>query len=337
LDAASRELHALHREMLIASGEAHGHVRTSVSNLVAACTEPDQASRAAAALLRIGAVHPARAIVILARPDDAKRMEADVSLHGGDASQPTIELVRLEVGGEPSYHLTGIVAPLLIPDMPVYLWVLGAPPLRQAFSADTVELTERIIVDSGAYDDSAATLALIAGEQHRFGDGLHLADLAWERTAPWREMTAQAFDPVGSRPFLRDITTLTVRCAGERASTEAWLLAGWMASRLSWPASGWPRVDVAADGAQAEDDAGALIEVRVEAARDGRTATVHGRRGGDCLHTSVAIEDAASQRTVSLRQQDDATLISRLMADATDASIYAAAVASAVDLSRRAA
>ena len=340
LHAVARELHALHRELLVSSGEAEGHVRTSVTNLVAACTDPEQAERAEAALLSIGAEHPARALVILAQPEAPPQLEADVSLHAaGDGSHATTELVRLDVSGEPAYHLTGIVTPLLIPDMPTYLWVLGSPPLRQAFSEDAVSLTDRIIIDSGAYADAAATLRLISEHMRRFGDALGLADLAWERTLPWRQQLAQAFDAAAARPWLRRITTLTIRCAGTRVPADPWLLAGWMGSALGWKSTAGPRIDVTATGAPDSADVaeGSLLEVHVEADGDGGHAAVGLLRRGSSLQASVDIDGTLrSARSVTTAQTDEAGLISRLMSDPGDEQIYHGAITAAVAMVREA-
>src|SRR3984893_13629672 len=235
LHAVTGALHALHYELLRSTGDDRSQVATSVMNLVAACTDRSRGDGAAADLLRIGTRHPARAIVIVADAKREPQLEADLSLHCGvDDDRACTELVRLEVQGEPAYHLISIVAPLLIPDMPVYLWVVGASPLQQPFTDEVIALVERIILDSGEYADVAETLALLSSQLEKRGGRLPLADVAWQRTQLWRELIAQAFDPAAARAWLRNISDVSIRCAGGGASSDAWLLGGWMGLRLGW-------------------------------------------------------------------------------------------------------
>ncbi len=334
LHAVTRALQALHRELVRSDTEAHAPVRTSVMNLVAACTSSGDGDRAADDLLRIGARHPARAIVLIARPERPPALEADISLHCSAGAAVCTELVRLNVCGEPAYHLTGIVEPLLIPDMPVHLWVVGAPPLRQAFSDDAVALTDSIIIDSGAYDDAAGTLALLADQLGRRGDDLRLADIAWERTKPWREAVAQAFDSAAARPWLRRITSLTVD-ARRPAASDAWLLAGWMASRLGWEGERAPGIAVRGSDGTAAGDRG-VTAVAIAAGAAGKHARVALQRHDDALRCAIDIEGGVSMaRTVTLPEHDEATLVSGLMSDGGGDPTYREAVAAAAALAAR--
>src|SRR6202011_5871255 len=95
--------------------------------------------------------HPARALLVTAQRDAPSGIEAELrlqcSLSGGPDNQVCAEIVRLRVGGDPALHLGSVVAPLLLPDVPVHLWVAGAPPLDQALAAETLTLVERLILD----------------------------------------------------------------------------------------------------------------------------------------------------------------------------------------------
>ena len=210
LHGLERSLDALHTEMLRSAADDAGRVRLSVLNLVAACVDDADAELATRVLTAIGASHPARAIVIHAHPDaDQVSIEADVSLQRTSVGDHEVytELMQLVVNGEPAFHLASIVTPLLIPDIPTDLWVVGAPRLAQAFSDDAIALTHRTIVDSGAYADPAVPLRQIADELARRGGRLVIGDIAWERTRVWRQLIGQAFD------YLRSLDQAQLRRA----------------------------------------------------------------------------------------------------------------------------
>lgn len=314
-------------------------------NLVAACNDRSLGDRAATSLLAIGMRHPARAIVIVADPEGDPQLDADISLQcSADGRRVCVELVRLDVRGEPAYHLTSIVTPLLIPDMPVQLWIAGAPPLRQAFSAEAVELTESIILDTGAYADALETLTLLDEQYAKYGDALVIADIAWQRTAPWREAMAQTFDPLERRGWLRTISAVRLQSDVAAAPAEAWLLAGWLASRLGWHASASPDVsfttnnDAAATRASVAGagERARLRSVNLEMEQTSGKAQISIVHDGKSLRTTVTRErDARPVGIASCPDYDEADLISAMMAEAGADTVYRAAVSGAVALARR--
>src|SRR5262249_37723595 len=59
------------------------------------------------------------------------------------------------------------------------------------------------------------------------------SDLNWRRLKFWRRLTAQALDPMTAPGALDSISDIQVE-HGPHAVVQAWLLVGWMASRLGW-------------------------------------------------------------------------------------------------------
>jgi glucose-6-phosphate dehydrogenase assembly protein OpcA len=127
---------------------------------------------------------------------------------------------RISITGDRA-ALPSAVITLLVADLPVFVWWRGAlPDDADAVLGELVEVAARVIVDSDEADlASAARLELrVAG----------LVDLAWVRTAPWREAIAAMFD---GRPQRRALDHLTgIEVTGPR--NQAALLAGWLRSRL---------------------------------------------------------------------------------------------------------
>jgi glucose-6-phosphate dehydrogenase assembly protein OpcA len=305
---------------------------------VAACVDVDSADLATQAVGRLGARHPTRAIVIVADPQAESQIEADVSLQCSvvDSGQVCAEQVRLVVGGEAAYHLASVVTPLLVPDIPVYLWLIGAPPLEQAFGQDAVAICERLIIDSGAYSDSAGTLRTLSGELGSVGDGISIADIAWERIRMWRKLIAQCFDGEAVRGFHGGITRLDVECSGEHVSAQAWLLAGWLSSRLHWQ-EGLPSPRILttardADGVADHD----LARVALHCRLDSHEALVVVERRGSALITFIDVDGGVSaQGAVPLPDVDTVDLVGRLLEDTADDPVYRPALDCAADLATR--
>ena len=335
LHAVNRVLAEMHREMLRTGGIEGGAVRLSVLNLVAACIDTDSADMASQAVGRLGAKHPARAIIILANPEGPAQMEADLSLQCSaiDEGQVCAEQVRLHVGGEAAYHMASVVTPLLVPDIPVYLWLVGSPPLHQAFGQDAVAICERLIIDTGEYEDHAGTLRLLSDELETVGDAISLCDVAWERTRMWRQLLAQSFDGEAMRPFVHGITRVEVECNGDRISAQTWLTAGWLASRLDWPGTAdAPRVAATAheDDDVSEHD---LVRIALHCRAGAHEALVTLERRGSALHCVIDVDGGLSaERAVPVPDLDTIDLVGRLLEGSGEDPVYRAALRNAASL-----
>ncbi|MGH7721327.1 MAG: glucose-6-phosphate dehydrogenase assembly protein OpcA [Candidatus Dormibacteria bacterium] len=336
LHAVNRVLAQMHREMLRNGGIEGAAVRMSVLNLVAACVDAEGADLATQGVGRLGARHPARAIIMVADPDGEDRIEADLSLQcsATDTGEVCAEQVRLHVGGEAAYHLASVVTPLLVPDIPVLLWLIGAPPLRQAFGQDAVAICERIILDTGEYHDMPGTLRMLADELDSVGDAMALSDVAWERGTIWRRLIAQSFDGEGMRGFLRGITRVVVECSGDLVSAQTWLVAGWLRSRLDWQrAPQQPSVVTSALPAE-EVSEGDLLRVALHCRSPGHEALVTLERRGSALHCVIDVDGGISvERAVPVAELDTIDLVGRLLEAGGEDPSYRAALRGAAALS----
>jgi len=328
--AVERSLNALHGEMLRSAADDAGHVRLFVLNLVAACIEHEDARVATEVLTAIGARHPARAIVIHAHPEDERvSIEADVSLQRASVAGHEVytELMLLTISGEPAFHLSSIVTPLLIPDIPTDLWVVGAPRLVQAFSDEVIAMTDRIILDSGAYPDPVETLRLLTQELGRHDGRLVIGDFAWERTRAWRQLVAQAFGAPGQGRRLDAVRSISVESWGDHSPAQAWLLAGWLVSRLGW-SEPRGRLTMRAEGG---GDVASLRSVRIELEGD-EPGSVSVEATGSALCVTSDLGGVSLSRVVEHEQPDVLALMSRLLDETRVDALYPAAVAGAVSL-----
>jgi glucose-6-phosphate dehydrogenase assembly protein OpcA len=243
------------------------HARASVLNLIVTVVDDAAADRIVRTLLDLGIRHPSRAIVLVPQPGPGERpLDARISAHchdaGGDGERVCYEEVVLTVRGEAAGHLSGVVAPLLIHDLPTYVWWPGDPPFNDPVFEQLVEMGDRVLFDSSDIGDLLSGLRRLGSLRHASGIG----DLSWERLAWWQELTAQFFDAPRFRRYLPNLSRLLIRYAVPPAGTDqstadkhesqpgvsspmaqALLFAGWIATRLGWRRHG--TLEPLADGA----------------------------------------------------------------------------------------
>ena len=334
LTAVTSALTDLRRSILKAGADETGGVRLSVLTLVVACADRAAAERAGEALERMAVRHPTRAIVLVGDRDGPGRIEADLSLScsttGG--GQVCMELVRLEVGGESARHLLSVVSPLLLPDVPVHLWVVEASPLTQALSPDALELCERVILDSDAYPDPAATLAAVARVTATVGPVPAIGDLAWRRIRGWRELAGRAFETAELRGFVHGIEEVEVRFAGTAPSAQAMLFGGWLRSRLERPGFRVPAITRIPDGREA--GGGELLGVVLRASNRDRRARIEIAGDETRRTTAVSVEGAmhttAATWTVGVEEPGIVALVGAELEEQGPDPVYTAALAAAV-------
>lgn len=168
--------------------------------------------------------------------------------------------------------------------------------MRQALTPEALAMVERIVVDSDAYPDPDATLGALAAAPRRGDGALPVADLAWLRITPWRELIARAFDSPVRRRFLAGVETIEIQPAIS-GGAGARLLGGWLRSRLE--ASGrpapMPQFD---DGAEGEEGM-PLIGIAIDAAAGASRLRLALRAVHGAIQTSVEIDgEQVAARTV---------------------------------------
>jgi glucose-6-phosphate dehydrogenase assembly protein OpcA len=232
------------------------HARASVLNLIVMVRDEEAATRVVATMVGLGVRHPSRAIVLAADPAAAGHpLSASITAHchaGPEGADPIcFEVVVLNVHGEAAEHLSGIVAPLLIHDLPTHVWWPGDPPFADPIFDQLVEMGDRLVVDSDEFADLLYGLRRLTTLRRRSGVG----DLAWRRLAWWQELTAEFFDAPRFRRYLPNLNRLLIRYAvpskkaprrrrakpGGKAQPPVssplagpMLYAGWIASRIEW-------------------------------------------------------------------------------------------------------
>ena len=141
-------------------------------NLVVVARQPEVGERAAETIQRLTGRHPSRTLIVLsADPDGPPWLEARIQAHcvlpREDAPETCTELIFLTAGGETGRHLTALVEPLLVHDLPVTVWWPGEPPLDREPARDLLEGTDRLVIDGSVLVGRRAPAAVPAGRAVR--------------------------------------------------------------------------------------------------------------------------------------------------------------------------
>jgi hypothetical protein len=223
--------------------DRHVAARTSVMNLIVIARRPEVGERAAAIIQQLTGRHPSRTTIVQpADPDGPSWLDAQVVAHcvmpREDAPETCAETIHLTCGGESGRHLDGIVAPLLIHDLPVTIWWPDEPPFGSPQAESLFAMADRLVVDGSTWRGSGLPqLRKMADVAERYP--IAISDFAMIRQSRWREAIAAIFDIPDFLPYLRHIrriaVTYGVREDADADSTNVvkpLYHAAWLGSRL---------------------------------------------------------------------------------------------------------
>jgi len=213
--------------------------RTRVLTLVVVASRPETSERAMDAIFKLAGRHPSRTVVLgLGDPDGPPRLDARVQAHChpfGGSSEVCTEQITITLGGEACQHPGAIATPLLLHDLPVAMWWTDDPPIGSRSFTELMEVTDRLVIDSGLFrDDGRARLVGLAAQPR---EHLEIHDIAWMRLELWRTLFAGLFDDPATTPFVRAMRRVRVTVAQPGSTvriTRAALYVAWLASRLGW-------------------------------------------------------------------------------------------------------
>ncbi len=216
--------------------------RSSVMNLVVIAGRGEIGERVAAIVEGLTGRHPSRTLIVNpADPDGPAWLDAQVQAHcvlpSDSAPETCSEMVYLTCGGESGQHLAGVVAPLLIHDLPVTVWWPGEPHFESRSARELLPMADRVLVDgSGWSGDGLGGLVAMAELPARFD--LQIADFALLRQARWREAIASTFDRPALLPYLGHLDRIDVHYAARDGApgmanvVRPLYHVAWLASRL---------------------------------------------------------------------------------------------------------
>jgi len=185
--------------------------------------------------------HPMRAILTVIEEGAPDKIEAFVSarchlLPGQKGKQLCCEQITVKWSGAKckGESLASLVTPLVIPDLPSWIFVHGGLPLSEI--NPFVAYTNHILIDSRSCSNSfTAFKKSIKGLHSLSRDGV-VIDLSWRSIKPWRKALAFAFDEEDvniSAQSLGSLRSMVVR-HGACGLSQSMYLASWLAQRLGY-------------------------------------------------------------------------------------------------------
>ena len=215
-------------------------MRTSVLTLVVIAPRPETAERALAAINHLAQRHPSRAIVVAPGDFDGPsttdaHIYCECRLSGNSGAEICTEQLLIKIGGELAQHLSRVVAPLLIHDLPVVLWWPDDPPFGSRQFNEVIGTCDRLLVDSGTFHEDGGVR--FAGLATVVSQGVAVTDIGWLRLSLWRELLAGMFDHPLLTAELEHINHVRIdvsRPTSTMRISKACFYLGWLASRLGW-------------------------------------------------------------------------------------------------------
>ncbi len=128
-----------------------------------------------------------------------------------------------------------LVASLLIPDLPRFVWWKATPNPEHELFQQLIQACHCIVMDSSYFVAPETEFPKI---QNLIDSGTYVADLNWHRLVVWQELTAAAFDPPDRRAALWEVDRVTLDFE-KGNSAQAFMFLGWLASRLGWEPTGY--------------------------------------------------------------------------------------------------
>jgi glucose-6-phosphate dehydrogenase assembly protein OpcA len=225
-----------------------GVTRACALNLLVYAAVTDDRAQIGEMLDAVCELHPGRTLVLVADREAVEpKLDAYVStrcrLLGGNRKQICGEQVTIEAAGAAVDTVASAIEPLLVPDVPVFLWWKDIPHYEDKLFSRMTAMSDRVVIDSSCFDhphEDLLRLARMIRERPQF---MSASDLDWGRLTAWRNLIASFWDVPDYRPHLDEIERIVVEydppdVAPDEIAPKALLAVGWLASRLGWSFEG---------------------------------------------------------------------------------------------------
>jgi glucose-6-phosphate dehydrogenase assembly protein OpcA len=216
IDLTDTTTGAIHEALTEARRRMGGPASGMVLTLIIVTDEAAQYDAVRAAS-QAGREHPSRIIAVITRkPKAESRLDAEIRV--GETGPGEIILLRMY--GPLGQHADSVVAPLLVPDVPVVTWWPDEAPLSPPRADALGAVAQRRVTDAAA-SEAPRDMLLILAKGYKPGD----TDLSWARATSWRSLLAATLD----QPYPELIRGEVL---AEPANPTADLIAAWLALRL---------------------------------------------------------------------------------------------------------
>jgi glucose-6-phosphate dehydrogenase assembly protein OpcA len=353
-------------------------LRARVANLLVFVADDEACDHVHQMLSELTAIHPSRVLTMVgAGTEEDRDIEMSVETicqtdKRSGARRLSCEEITLKAQGKFVVELPSAALPLLVPDLSTFLWWRSAPRAANKVLDILVRATDRLVIDSSEFADPERDLTetnqLYSQEQFK---RVGISDLNWARLTLWRGLLADFYDVQKFQTQLERINFVKIDYVtpepGEAfVAPQAFLFAGWLASRLGWKLadeqpsqqrdeatsfnffSSEPRSDSGNAGVrtiklklnrveQGERKPGRLVrvELRCDAGSGEHRASFVVARSADNLHIVAEAGVGASThrgRVLPVRNRSAAHLLSREMEILCNDQIYQEAIAVAAEM-----
>ena len=296
-------------------------LRASVLNLIAVADE-DDAGSITESVSKLANQYPSRAIVLISDPDAERDLDIQLSafcaLRGGSGAQVCAEQITVHASGPPAEHLESFAGPLLVPDLPVFLWYPGAFSSSSPEFTGVAPLADRIILNSAASGDPDTALRDLAGMLDE-PEMPAIGDIQWVALSPWRSLVAEMFSAEERAKELDKVSKVEILHTPDGES-RALLLLGWLASALGWELED----SSSTEGGREVEFSGPSGDITVELSDDSSDANLRRirlygeelsfqvsrhREQNDASATVMRDEEIVGERTVKLGEFDLGVLL----------------------------
>jgi glucose-6-phosphate dehydrogenase assembly protein OpcA len=215
IDLTDTTTGAIHEALTEARRRMGGPASGMVLTLIIVTDEAAQYDAVRAAS-QAGREHPSRIIAVITRkPKAESRLDAEIRV--GETGPGEIILLRMY--GPLGQHADSVVAPLLVPDVPVVTWWPDEAPLSPR-TDPLGAVAQRRVTDAAASEEPKDMLLTLA-KAYQPGD----TDLSWTRATSWRSLLAATLD----QPYP---ALLSGEVLAEPDNPSADLIAAWLGLRL---------------------------------------------------------------------------------------------------------
>ncbi|HET6892392.1 MAG TPA: glucose-6-phosphate dehydrogenase assembly protein OpcA [Pyrinomonadaceae bacterium] len=240
---------ALANAWLATAAESEGEealLRARAANLIIFLPNKAALEETRQTVAELTSMHPCRVLVLVGDRDaDNKDIEVYISApcpkdKRYESRLLCCEEITLSAAGDFVSELPSAAIPLLIPDLPVFLWWCDVLRVDEKLLETLLARVDRLIIDSADFQDSPGDLAALARVLAAdVKQTTTVSDINWERLTPWRASLANFYDVPSYRKELNRINRLRIEYVVQGSSSESpaaqpLLIAGWLASRLGW-------------------------------------------------------------------------------------------------------
>jgi glucose-6-phosphate dehydrogenase assembly protein OpcA len=214
--------------------------RARETNLIVHMNSPALIEQATALVREFAKRHPCRALLLALNPySEENEMAAAVTplfhAHDDTRSVTGSELILIIAGGEKVREVYPAASALVLPDLPAAFWYVQGIPAETPLLEGLLEKEPRLVFDSNSVEDLGVTLARAHALLEK---NKHVADLNWQRLAPWRTQLEKVLSTPEGSGLAENAEKIVLHVGGEILDEKrigaAVLMMSWLARRGDW-------------------------------------------------------------------------------------------------------